>query len=451
MAKVLEASADDKIAAAAFDAPTEGRSAGDLAVIGGRGGMTVERIVTAQAVAVPRDDAKILQKIRALATAAGEDWYYRFPVKDHGATKWIEGPSIKCANNIARLYGNCEIDTRALDNGDSWIIYARLIDWETGFSMTRPFEQMKGQQTIKTNDAGRARQNAFQIGVSKSIRNIITNALEQFTTFAFEEARKNIVEKVGKNLDDYRARVLEALKGLKVDAKRVEAGIGRPAKDWLAPDVARVIAEIQAVKDGMATAEETWPPEGPPRPTREEFRPEAKPAAEPQQARQEGKSAAEFFTVNLDGVGETHALSAPAIAALKETFTEAARRGGIFVDAMRENNADVLQQLREAGELAAVQRLELILAPAPKEEAKPAAEAAKPKPPEEPPSPLKNKKAEWPPRVEHLKARLKGMGPQERADFLEKDADMAFIAANRAADWDAIKQLNDELLDGERG
>jgi hypothetical protein len=356
--------ADEKIAAAAFSMPTEGR---ELATAGGhRGGPIVERIITAQPVAVPRDDGKILQKLKALATAAGDDWYYRFPVKDKGATKSIEGPSIKCANNVARLYGNCEIDTRALDNGDTWIIYARFIDWETGFSMTRPFEQSKGQQTIKTENQARAQQNAFQIGVSKAIRNVVCNALEQFTTFAFEEARKNIVEKVGKKLPEYRERVLAALKELKVDAKRVEATLGRPSKDWLADDVAKVIAEIQAIRDGMATIDETWPPEGPARPTRAQFaegqgqpsqsqqQGEGKPAADPSTRAQDKPAAAaeepakpELTIIDMDGEINTLTSVPMAIDLMFNLIGQAEKRGADAVKGLEESNEGLLVQLRD--------------------------------------------------------------------------------------------------------
>ena len=41
---------------------------------------------------------------------------------------------------------------------------------------------------------------------------------------------------------------------------RVERILGRAAKDWLAPDIARVIAMGKAISDGMATLEETFPP-----------------------------------------------------------------------------------------------------------------------------------------------------------------------------------------------
>jgi hypothetical protein len=216
-----------------------------------------DAIITAQKVAVERDEAKVLRKIRVFAQAAGSDWFYRYPV-NRGAD-WIEGPSIKCANNVARYYGNCQIDTRVVDNGDSWIIYARFVDYETGFSYTRPFQQRKGQQTVKTSDGARALDIALQIGVSKAIRNVVCNALETFTTYAFEEAKSAIVDKVGKNLEIYRERVTARLTEMKV-LERVEAAQGRAAKDWLASDIARIIAQLQAINDGMATLDETWPP-----------------------------------------------------------------------------------------------------------------------------------------------------------------------------------------------
>jgi hypothetical protein len=256
------------------------RPAGELVPIGhhpapmpsGQGLTVHDGIITAQKVDVERDLGKVMKNIKILAAAAGDDWYYRFPVKKKGGgVDHIEGPSIKCANNVARIYGNCQIDSRVLDNGDSWIIYARFVDYETGFSMTRPFQQRKGQTSVKSSDAGRQLDIALQIGVSKAIRNVVSNALETFVTFAFEEARNNLVEKVGKKLPEYRARIVERLGQMGIDIKRVETALGRSHGDWLAADVARVIAEIKAIADGMATADETWPADAPVEPQRKDF------------------------------------------------------------------------------------------------------------------------------------------------------------------------------------
>jgi len=72
----------------AATAPPEGRSVipQQAFSVGG------DRIVGAQQVAVHRDEARVLSKLRALAAAAGDDWYYRFPVKNRktNSTDYIE-------------------------------------------------------------------------------------------------------------------------------------------------------------------------------------------------------------------------------------------------------------------------------------------------------------------------------------------------------------------------
>jgi hypothetical protein len=249
---------------------------------------SVERVVGAQKVAVYRNEHRVLEKLKVLAAAAGDNWYYRFPVKNRGAgtTDWIEGPTIKLANDLAREYGNCDIDTRVTDLGDSWLILARFTDFETGFSMTRPFQQRKGQRGMGADNA-RALDINLQIGASKAIRNVIVNALQTFSDFAFEEARNSLIDKIGKNLVGSRARALERLADARVEVARAERAIGRPSKDWTAPDVAKIVAMLRAVDDGMATLDDTFPPledrpeAEPPESKREETAAPSHPAAAP--------------------------------------------------------------------------------------------------------------------------------------------------------------------------
>jgi hypothetical protein len=42
-------------------------------------------VFMAQPTKSPRDEAKILRRIDVMAGAAGEDWYYRYPVKNRRA------------------------------------------------------------------------------------------------------------------------------------------------------------------------------------------------------------------------------------------------------------------------------------------------------------------------------------------------------------------------------
>lgn len=220
----------------------------------------VDRVFGAQHVSVYRDEARVLQKLAALGQAAGDSWYYRYPVKNKkaGTTDWIEGPSIKLANDVARIYGNCDVDTRVIDLGDSWIIYARFTDFETGYSLTRPFQQRKSQSSMNTGN-DRALDIAFQIGVSKAIRNVVVNALQTYADFAFDAAYNSLVEKIGKNIEGWRARTVQGIEKIPVEVSRVEKVVGRSVKDWTAPDVAKIIAMMKSIADGMATIEETFP------------------------------------------------------------------------------------------------------------------------------------------------------------------------------------------------
>ena len=226
--------------------------------------MGADRVYGAQQVQVYRDDARILQKLKTLGAAAGDDWFYRFPVKSKdGSKSFIEGPSIKLANDLARIYGNCSVDVRVFDIGSSWMIYARFMDYETGFDMTRPFQQNKGASKIggQGPEADARRLDiALQIGVSKAIRNVVTNALQTYADYAFEAAKDSLVDKIGKDVAKWQDQMAVRLKDRGVELQRVEYVIGRVLKDWTAPDIARVIAMMKAVADGMATIDETFPP-----------------------------------------------------------------------------------------------------------------------------------------------------------------------------------------------
>ena len=219
-----------------------------------------ERVVGAQPVAVHRDEQKVLQKLANLAAAAGSDWFYRFPVKKkEGGQDWIEGPSIKLANEVLRVFGNLSLEIRELDVGDAWVFYARCTDIEGGSSMERAFRQRKSQTSMRTRDADRQLDIAYQIGQSKAIRNVVCNFLQIYCDYAFEQAQGSLVEKIGKSLEAWRERTAEGLRKMPVELARVERTIGRPAKDWLAPDIARIVAMMRSVADGMASVDEVFP------------------------------------------------------------------------------------------------------------------------------------------------------------------------------------------------
>lgn len=214
----------------------------------------------ARRVAAPRNLGKIRGDIKILASMASDDWYYRWPTKNRdGTVGWVEGPSIKCAMAVARTYGNCEVDCSVEDAGTHIIFMGHFVDLETGFSVKRPFRQRKGQNIGGKMDAERAADIVFQIGVSKATRNVICNALETFADFALEEAKNSILASIEKNMDKARKKIELSFRENGIDVKRVEYIYAKAMKDWMAPDIAQMVAEVRAIADGMVNKDDTYP------------------------------------------------------------------------------------------------------------------------------------------------------------------------------------------------
>lgn len=214
----------------------------------------------ALAVQVRRDEGRIRQKIRELAAMAGEEWYYRWPVKNKRdkRTDWVEGPSIKCANALVMLYGSCRVDCRFQDIGTHWVFYAQFVDYESGTEVVRPFQQRKSSGRMG-DDVERNLDIAYAMGVSKAERNVVVNALQAFADFAVEQAKQALTDKIGNDLERYR-RIISERVAKHVEIARVEAIVGRPAKEWLAADISRIIAMGKAIDDGMASWKDSFPP-----------------------------------------------------------------------------------------------------------------------------------------------------------------------------------------------
>lgn len=256
--------------------------------------------VTAQDVAVKRDMADVMRQIKALAEASGEDYVYRIPFKDHktGRTTNAEGPTIKLANDLARIFGNCQVDIREVDEGDAWIFYARFTDLQSGFNITRPFRQRKGQGTGMKDDERRL-DSVYQIGASKAIRNVVVNALQTLSDYAVREAKSGLKKRIEGKPEEARKWIRGKLQDMGIAENRVTPVVGRSPDNWTVPDMARLYSEVRSIEDGMAVAEDLYPsadakPEPEPeRPAKPEAAPEPQadpePEQPPQQAAQQGK------------------------------------------------------------------------------------------------------------------------------------------------------------------
>jgi hypothetical protein len=245
-------------------------------------------LITAQPIRRYRDDAKILQRIDVWAAMAGPRWFYRYPVRNRrtGKVEYIEGPSVKATNAVARLFGNCSVESRTMRLDEKqYICYSRFGDLETGFSITKG-QLVPRSATLGGEDEERRQAIAHNVGQSKSQRNVVDAALGDFTNRAFQSAKASIVDRIGRNLEGSRERIVELLlelgreKGISTIVTRVEYVTGRKVNEWLAPDIAGIHAEIEAIRDGFASIDEQWPLPAPPEPRRGDAAPET-PAAVP--------------------------------------------------------------------------------------------------------------------------------------------------------------------------
>jgi hypothetical protein len=209
------------------------------------------RPLGAQKVDVPRDEARILRKLKLAAITAGEDWFYHIPVptKRKPGIAFIEGPSIKMTSDLARIYGNCVVETQVTDLGDAWIIEARFSDLETGFSLSRPHQQTK-PAAAGERATGRGLESVLQAAISKAIRNVVATALPSLTEFGLKEARTLVLSELEADLNSERTQTIAAMGGM-VSLQESEALLGRPAELWSAADLHQLRSLLRALKDGI--------------------------------------------------------------------------------------------------------------------------------------------------------------------------------------------------------
>lgn len=218
-------------------------------------------IVTAQRVAIKRDIRSILTTIKTLAAGAGQQFYYSWSVNDRANNRQslVEGLGIKGAMAVATCYGNCRVDAVIAQETQSHVTFAaRFVDFETGFTLTRLFQQRKNQNT-GMKDKDRAADLVFQIGQSKAIRNVIIQALPTYCEEAKEAAKSALIGRIADNPDGARNHILGRLEDLGIEVNRVERVVGRTVAKWSAQHMARIWAELTAIQDGLADADDLYP------------------------------------------------------------------------------------------------------------------------------------------------------------------------------------------------
>jgi len=226
-----------------------------------RHGMTAmtmrTEIVTAQRIAVPRVLNKVKENVVREAELTGGDFEYRWTVKGNQV---IEGVSVDGAMILLRNFGNCDCDVQIIQDAPNfWILSARFVDYETGFSLRRAFRQRKGEKHGNF-DEDRALDIAFQIGQSKAQRNVIIKSMPVWLVSAAVDAARKGAEAGIADVPKSAAEAVAGFGKLTVTQAQLEAKIGAPIATWGKRDIVFLRTVFKAIKDRETTVANEFPP-----------------------------------------------------------------------------------------------------------------------------------------------------------------------------------------------
>jgi len=203
-------------------------------------GKTIQAITTPYATAVavqkPRSLTEVEQRCVLEARIAGESLYYRWGAGD-GV---VEGKSIECAMIALRNWGNAAAGAAdpVFETDDSYVFTSMFVDLETGVTYKRQFRQSKTWKVYGKLDAHRKEDIRFQIGQSKSDRNVILRSLpvwlfDKMMEAAQEGVRDKIEKQIKKDgIEKVREAALRKLADFGVSKEFAEAKYGKKYNAW---------------------------------------------------------------------------------------------------------------------------------------------------------------------------------------------------------------------------
>ena len=200
--------------------------------------------------------------------------YYSIPYKNEmGGTTYVEGPSIKAAMSLARMWGNCSNSGRIVDqNDDRIIVEGVFIDYETGFRTLRQVSVARSYWSKQTKRVIPLREDrlnmAIQAGISKAVRNAILASLPVSLVDSYNKKAKDIAtQMVGQKTLPRKAM---PIKERMADAKAMFLKAGVTDQQWsdyvsgsaLSEDelLAQLIGLYNSIQENQTTIEYVFGP-----------------------------------------------------------------------------------------------------------------------------------------------------------------------------------------------
>lgn len=215
---------------------------------------------TAVHVIKPRNLEEVQRRCLEEAAIAGDDFYYSW--KQGGED--IEGLTVGAALAMVRNFGNCAVDCKVEDAREYYVFHGAFIDLETGFNLVRPFRQRKESPTKKDGSAvykgERGVDIIFQIGASKSIRNVVLNAVPKWlSTKVMDRAKENIVGKIEKmGVAKAKEMVVKKAATLNIPVARIAMIYGKE-EVWDVEAIVKISSALRAIDDGVESVDSLFP------------------------------------------------------------------------------------------------------------------------------------------------------------------------------------------------
>jgi hypothetical protein len=216
-------------------------------------------VVMAQKVDQERSLQTIERKIQEACELYGTHFFYQWTAKGgDGKTSVIEGVTIQGSAVLRQIWRNNMVETIVTKmESDHVMLASRFVDYETGNTTIRPFRQRLNMKFGKM-DAARAMEVQISIGVSKSERNVVLDALRIQRIQMLEFAKKGTLAKIANNLPGAKDKLLKMADDVGVSIDQMEKYVERKEKDWVAMHILRLVQAIRAIEEGAAVVSDIF-------------------------------------------------------------------------------------------------------------------------------------------------------------------------------------------------
>lgn len=232
----------------------------------------------------PRDERKILDAALSeidLVPEVADQNIYSIPHKKHRQgcpdrlncdcpAEYVEGLSVRAAENLVRRWGNCDVRSGILEVGDDYaVVVGVFLDFET---MARRTEERRVSRMEARRDGGTYSLNASRwetkIAKEASIagRNVTLKALPSWLRKRIFDRSLAIVAGQAKEEADQKKtlpwkQIIAAYKGLGVSREQIEALMGKKMPKLDEQEVARLRVLFGQIRNGEQQAHDVFPME----------------------------------------------------------------------------------------------------------------------------------------------------------------------------------------------